>query len=89
MTPQLYARFATKVWQSYYDTGRFAVIISDEHTAESTVDDWVAHHPVICAMNGEAANAIYEAMGKHGVSTERPECVSRGDPRCRFVTVWE
>jgi len=88
LTPQLYARFAGKIWRSYYDTGVFEVVIENDNTANCTVADWAAHHEMMCNMNIEAASAIYEAMGKHNVRTERPECVGRGDPLCRFITTW-
>ncbi len=89
VTPQLYARFADRLWSSYFDSGEVTVSIVNPTTAESTVRDWGAHHEVMCLMNTEAATLIYTAMGLRGVRTERRECVDHGAAQCRFVTTWQ
>ena len=89
LSPAIYARFAHKLWQSYYEGGEFVVkIAADGKRADCTVKDWGAHHPLMCAMNIEAATAIYAAMGQKGVSTTRIACVDEGAPLCHFVTTW-
>jgi hypothetical protein len=89
VSPSLYAKFATKLWQSYYDSGDFKVVIAEDgHSAECTVRNWTGHHPFVCDMNITAATAIYEAMGQKGVSTRRASCIGEGGPFCRYVTAW-
>lgn len=63
--------------------------ITNANTADCTIADWDAHHPVICLMNWEAATAIYQAMGQRNVKTERVACVRHGRPACHFRTTWE
>ena len=89
VSPTLYAKFATKLWQSYYDSGDFKVIIAEDgNSADCTIRNWSGHHSFVCDMNIAAATAIYEAMGQKGVSTQRVACRSEGEPLCRYITSW-
>jgi hypothetical protein len=89
VSPTLYAKFATKLWRSYYDSGDFKVIIAEDgHSADCTIRNWSGHHTFVCDMNITAATAIYEAMGQKGVSTQRVACIGEGGPMCRYVTSW-
>jgi len=89
VSPNLYAKFATKLWQSYYDSGDFKVVITaDGHSADSTVKNWSGHHSFVCDMNLMAATAIYEAMGLKEVSSKRVSCIDEGAPYCHFITSW-
>jgi hypothetical protein len=88
-TPERYARYAPKLWGTYYDSGEVAVeLLSDRRTAVAIVRNWRSHHPLICGLNRGAALEIYAAMGCRDVTSECTQCVSRGDPHCRFVTRW-
>jgi predicted hydrocarbon binding protein len=88
VSPTLYAKFATKLWQSYYDSGDFKVIIAEDGSADCTIRNWSGHHPFVCDMNIAAATAIYEAMGQKAVSTQRVDCVGEGGSLCRYITSW-
>jgi hypothetical protein len=89
VSPTLYAKFATKLWTSYYDSGEFKVIISDDgHSADCTIRNWSGHHPFVCDMNLAAATAIYDAMGQKGALTRRVACIVEGAGFCRYVTTW-
>jgi len=89
VSPALYAKFATKLWTSYYDSGEFKVIISaDGNSADCTIRNWGGHHPFVCDMNLAAATAIYEAMGQIGASTKRVSCIVEGAGMCRYITTW-
>lgn len=89
VSPALYSKFATKLWQSYYDSGDFRVIISEDgRSADCTIRNWGGHHWFVCDMNITAATAIYQAMGQIGVSTERLSCIGEGAAYCRYVTRW-
>jgi hypothetical protein len=88
-TPERYARYAPKLWGTYYDSGETEVeLVSGGLAAISTVRNWRSHHPLICELNRGAALEIYSAMGCLDVECERELCVSRGDSHCRFVTRW-
>ena len=88
-TPERYARYGPKLWGTYYDSGEVVVeVVPGELAAISTVRNWRSHHPLICELNRGASVEIYGAMGCVDVKAERAQCVSRGDPHCRFVTRW-
>lgn len=87
-TPARYARYAPKLWSSYYDSGQLSIHYDGETTAISTVTRWPGHHPLICDLNRGASPAIYGAMGCKDARCTRLACVSRGDAECRFVTTW-
>ena len=64
VSPTLYAKFATKLWQSYYDSGDFKVIIAEDgRSADCTIRNWSGHHWFVCDMNITAATAIYQSHG--------------------------
>jgi hypothetical protein len=88
-TPERYARFAERLWSSYYDTGAMRVVQASPARAVCTITDWRSHHPAACDMNRAAAEAIYRAMGCRGVVTVRECCVTEGARECRFVTTWD
>lgn len=87
-TPERYARFAQRLWSSYYDTGVLVIERSVPGKAQSRIRDWDAHHRFLCDMHQHAAVFIYEAMGLRVVGTTRLECVSTGGTACRFETTW-
>ena len=87
-TPQIYARFAQKLWHAYYDTGIFQVRCLDEHSAESVLTAWGGHTPFTCDLNTHAAALIYETMGLEGVAARRTACVDHGAAGCRVVITW-
>jgi len=87
-TPERYARFADRLWRSYYDTGVMHVVQNGPDMALCTITGWRSHHPAACDMNRAAAAAIYRAMGCRGVTTVRECCVADGARECRFVTTW-
>jgi hypothetical protein len=89
-TPERYARYAPKLWGTYYDSGETVVeLMPDARSAVSIVRNWRSHHPLICELNRGASLEIYGAMGCLNVESERAMCVSRGDPHCRFDTRWK
>jgi hypothetical protein len=88
-TPERYARYAPKLWDSYYDSGETKVeLIPGGMGATSTIRNWRSHHPLICDLNRGAGVEIYAAMGCIAPQVESARCVSRGDPECRFIARW-
>ena len=88
-TPARYARFAGRLWASYYDSGEVKVVLDEDgRAAVCTVTRWAAHHPFMCELNLAAATEIYAAMGCRGVHTVRSRCVDDGDDDCCFTTRW-
>lgn len=88
-SPARYARYAPKLWSSYYDSGRLSIQYDEgEATAVSTITQWPGHHPLICDLNRGASPVIYATMGCKDARCTRVACVSRGDAECRFITTW-
>lgn len=88
-TPERYARYASKLWAAYYDSGELSLQPEASGLgATSVVRHWQSHHPLICELNRGASVAIYTAMGLSDVSCDRVACVSEGASECRFVTRW-
>ncbi len=87
-TPQRYASFANRLWQSYHDSGRMTVEQVTPTMAICTITDWHGHHPFACAMCRASAEVIYTEMGCKQVTCEREQCVDEGAEECRFVTRW-
>ena len=87
-TPARYAKYAHKLWASYYDAGTLDISMPEPGLAVSVIADWRAHHPFVCDLNREASRAIYQAMKCKDVTCVRTHCVARGDAECRFVTRW-
>lgn len=88
-TPERYARYAPKLWASYYDSGETTVeLLPGGMGANSTVRNWRSHHPLICELNRGAGVEIYAAMGCVQPQVERARCISRGDPECMFAARW-
>jgi len=88
-TPERYARYASRLWTAYYDTGEFSIEMPDPKTAVATVRNWPSHHTFICELNRGAAEAIYTAMGLKNVTTIRAACIDGGAPICRFISRWQ
>lgn len=88
-TPERYARYGPKLWSSYYDSGEMVTeLMADGRGSIALVRNWSSHHPLICELNRGASVEIYAAMGCQDVACERAQCVSFGDPECRFITRW-
>jgi hypothetical protein len=87
-TPDRYPRMASKVWSQYYRSGEFRVENLAPGSARSSIRDWSSHHPVLCDMNGAAAQVIYETMGCQGVGVTRIECAGAGGAACSFMVRW-
>jgi hypothetical protein len=88
-TPKRYARYSPRLWGSFFRTGEFEVELREDGHAVCDISNWTAHHRIMCDINFTAARCIFEAMGCENVSVSRTQCVSRGDPRCRFVMRWK
>ena len=88
-TPARYAKYASRLWASYYDTGEFSVTSSTPGEATAVLRNWPSHHDFMCELNLRAATEIYKAIGCRDVETVREACIGHGDPECRFVTRWD
>lgn len=88
-SPQLHARFAQRLWSTYYDTGQVQSVCVDEHTQSITYTGWTSHHPVICTMTTESDAVIFPLMGLSGVTVSHVSCVDEGAPGCTHMVKWQ
>ncbi len=87
-TPSLYARHIQRIWDMIHTGGTRRIVMLAPGEADSIVESWPAHHPVLCELVSETTVAIFESMSCTDVHAERLECVSRGNPRCRTRITW-
>jgi hypothetical protein len=87
-TPELHARYTSRVWALYYNTGVVAGAMLGPNKSERTVHSWTGHHVLLCETTAEALGVMHEMMGLKGVSVTRAACVDRGGSECRFVISW-
>lgn len=85
-TPALYARYAQKMWDTHYDTGRVEIVHLAPRIAHHKVIGWTGHHPFVCQMNRQSGAIVYEMMGVGAVRIERERCAY---PTCEAVYDWE
>ncbi len=87
-SPELHARFAQKLWETYYDSGR----VTSERVARTqqkiTYRAWRAHHPFLCAVTTASDLVIFAAMGLGDVRVAQLSCVSEGGEACAHSVEW-
>lgn len=87
-SPRLHARFAQRLWNTYYDHGSVTVTLRGERESEVAYRDWDAHHPFLCQFTSASDYVVYGAMGLDDVTVEQTRCVSRGDADCAHLVGW-
>jgi hypothetical protein len=87
-SPSRYAKYAPKLWGSYYADGVMQVTETSDHSSATTISEWEGHHALLCAAHVEAARSIYDRMGCRDVRVRRVSCVSDGAPHCEFAVQW-
>jgi hypothetical protein len=85
-TPALYARYAQKMWDTHYDSGRVEIVHLAPSVAHHKVIGWTGHHPFVCTMNRQSGAIVYEMMGVGRVSIRRERCAY---PTCEAVYDWD
>lgn len=86
-TPSLYARYAQKMWDTHYDTGRVEIVHLSPCVAHHRVIGWTGHHPFVCTMNRESGAIVYEMMGVGPVTMREQRCAY--PPECAAVYAWD
>lgn len=87
VTPERHAKYAQKIWSSYYDTGRVEGRILGPGRAEQIVTAWNGHHPLLCELSIWSLTLFHERMGCRDVKVSRTSCM-RDSAACRFVIAW-
>ena len=88
LTPDLYALAVPRFWRQLHTTGVRSMRITGPCEAESRIEDWAGHHPLLCTCVIETMCAIFEHMGKQDVAWTRLSCVSKGGAACVTRLTW-
>jgi len=84
-TPELYARHVQRLWRRLHSTGERSIVLRAPGEAFSVVEQWPAHHPVLCWVTIYTMAYVFEAMGYRHWTVDRIACVSHGAGRCETV----
>jgi hypothetical protein len=88
-SPEFIIGRATRVFSSYYDTGRIAVVESRDGRAVVEVTGLEGSTPEFCERIYGWMSRTLELAGAKGLKSAHSLCVHRGDPVCRFEGDWE
>jgi hypothetical protein len=87
-SPDLHARFAQRLWSTYYTDG----VVRSTRVAPTrqriAFSQWRSHHPTLCKITTASDRVIFPSMGLRGVSVTQDTCVVRGDPDCAHFVDW-
>jgi hypothetical protein len=87
-TPSRYARDIQRMWDRLYDNGRVSVEHLGVTCQRIQVDEWRAHHPLLCRVQALSRAQNYRLMGCRNLQLERDACVSEGEPACVVTMRW-
>ncbi len=87
-SPDRYARHIGRLWRQLHSTGDRKIHVTGPGEADSVIESWPGHHPLLCLVTMETMAAVYEAMRCREVTVARTACVSAGDPLCRARLRW-
>lgn len=88
-SPELHARFAQRLWDTYYSDGRVRVQRVGPTESRVAHRDWSAHNPFLCDCTAASDLVIYPAMGLQDVTVEQVTCVHDGDVDCAHIVRWK
>lgn len=88
-TPERYSKHIDRLWRQLHSTGTRRIALVGPNEADSTIEDWPGHHPLLCLITMETMAAVFEVMRCRDVRLERVACISSGDPACRARLQWK
>jgi hypothetical protein len=87
-SPNMMARFSSRLWGLYYDTGKTEAVMETSTQHRNVYSAWKGHHPFLCDVNRYSNEWLYRSLGCQNVRSKRIECVGEGKAQCTFVTTW-
>jgi hypothetical protein len=88
-TPELYIRYAQKIWGMYYDRGTYEAEVVGHKRVLTSTRDWPGHHVFLCEAAIEVSAITFEKMGLKEVRGTRMACVAGGAPMCTALITWD
>lgn len=87
-SPEFIISRATRVFSSYYDTGRITVVESRQGRAVVEVSGLEESAPEFCERIYGWMHRTLELAGATGLRSAHSRCLHRGDAVCRFEGSW-
>jgi hypothetical protein len=87
-SPDLHARFAQHLWNTYYEDG---VVISEREGPSSqriAYRQWRSHHPLLCRITTASDLVVFPLMGLPDVRVTQLSCIQDGDGDCTHRVEW-
>lgn len=88
-SPDLYMRYAKKVWGMYFDQGSYDVERQAEKRLVATTRGWSGHHVFLCETFIDISGLTFEKMSLKDVRASRMSCVAGGAPACVATIAWD
>ncbi len=89
MNPERHAKYAQKIWDNYYNTGKVVGTLIAPGRAEQGVTDWSGHHPLLCELSIWSLTTFHKHMKCKNVKVSRSACILTGHDECRFHINWD
>jgi hypothetical protein len=87
-SPSLYARLIQHGWRQLHTTGQRSMVLPRPGEAESQINNWSGHHPILCEVTVETMATLFRVMLRSDIQVQRVACVSEGAPCCRALLRW-
>ncbi|NOY90619.1 MAG: hypothetical protein GXP55_05360 [Deltaproteobacteria bacterium] len=87
-SPELHRRFAQRLWNAHFDTGRVDVELPAPGRSIVRYRQWTSHHRFMCDMCTASDIVIYGAMGLRDVEVKQLSCIDDGDDDCAHLVTW-
>jgi hypothetical protein len=87
-SPDLHARFAQHLWNTYYEDGE---VVSERVGAGSqriAYRKWRSHHPLLCRITTASDLVVFPLMGLANVRVAQLGCIVSGDGECAHSVTW-
>ena len=87
-SPDLHARFAQHLWNTYYEDGEVVSVRSSPSSQRIGYRKWRSHHPLLCRITTASDLVVFPLMGLSDVRVSQLGCVASGDGECAHLVEW-
>jgi hypothetical protein len=87
-SPELHARFAQRLWSTYYEDGIATSVRVGPTRQRIAYRQWRSHHRLLCAITAVSDLVVFGQMGLRDVRVTFDTCVDRGDADCGHFVDW-
>jgi hypothetical protein len=87
-SPELHARFAQRLWSTYYEDGIVKSVRVGPSRQRISYEKWRSHHALLCQITTASDLVVFPQMGLRGVTVTQETCIERGDFDCGHFVDW-